>query len=51
MRASAVSLFAFWLGFVNSARKGADEAALQELSGDECSLLALVRSVEATVHP
>lgn len=50
MRASAVSVFAFWLGFVNSARKGANEAARQELNGDESRLLALVRSAEAPVH-
>ncbi|TDA45932.1 hypothetical protein EVG18_18805 [Burkholderia pyrrocinia] len=50
MRASAVSLFAFWLSFVNSARKTANEATLQELNGDERRLLALVRSAEATAH-
>jgi len=50
MRASAVSLFAFWLGFVNTARKNCDEAALQQLNDDERRLLALVRSTEPAEH-
>ncbi len=50
MRASAVSLFAFWLSFVNSARKTANEATLQELNGDERRLLVLVRSTEPAEH-
>ncbi|MGC3027392.1 hypothetical protein ACPUER_19970 [Burkholderia sp. DN3021] len=42
MRASAVSVFAFWVGHVNRLRKTADEAGRRMLNADESRLLALV---------
>ncbi|UKD18061.1 hypothetical protein L3V59_42050 (plasmid) [Burkholderia aenigmatica] len=47
LRASAVSLFTYWLGFVNAARKTVDDAGRQALQRDEHRLLDLVSAAAA----
>ncbi|MCA8355715.1 MULTISPECIES: hypothetical protein [Burkholderia cepacia complex] len=47
LHASAVSLFAYWLGFVNAARKTVDEAGRKQLQRDEHRLLDLVSAAAA----
>ena len=47
LRASAVSVFAYWLGFVNAARKTVDDAGRQALQRDEHRLLDLVSAAAA----
>jgi hypothetical protein len=47
LRASAVSVFAYWLGFVNAARKTVDDAGRQALQRDEHRLLGLVNAAAA----
>ena len=48
LHASAVSLFAYWLGFVNAARKTVDDAGRQQLQRDEHRLLDLVSAADAS---
>lgn len=50
LRGSAVSVFAYWLGFVNAARKTVDGAGREALQRDEHRLLGLV-SAAATPIP
>ncbi|CAG9220197.1 MULTISPECIES: hypothetical protein [Burkholderia] len=47
LRASAVSVFAYWLGFVNAARKTVDGTGREVLQRDEHRLLDLVRAAAA----
>lgn len=47
LRASAVSVFAYWLGFVNEARKTVDGAEREVLQRDEHRLLGLVSAAAA----
>lgn len=47
LHASAVSLFAYWLGFVNAARKTVDDAGRKQLQRDEHRLLDLVSAAAA----
>jgi len=49
LRASAVSVFAYWLGFVNAARKTVDGAGREVLQRDEHRLLGLVRTAATPV--
>ncbi|WP_410199522.1 hypothetical protein [Burkholderia cenocepacia] len=47
LHASAVSLFAYWLGFVNAARKTVDDSGRKQLQRDEHRLLDLVSAATA----